>query len=640
MSPDDGGEQTFEEVRKLQADIEATRSRSLALFTSLPTSSEQHVEFGYADVLPLLFYHPGLSPKIREACRVSREAGFRLLWLDSCCIDKSSSAELSEAINSMYTWYMHSDICYAYRSDVPDGSNSEAQMLRFRRSRWHERGWTLQELIAPRRLAFLTQSWRFFGTKRGLASTLEDITGVGFDILTGRDGLASVSVARRMSWAARRQTTRVEDRAYSLMGIFGVHMSPIYGEGTNAFLRLQEEIIRTIPDQSIFAWGYSCTLHSFEGESSSSAWHTHSPCLLAQSPSDFWVDREISPLSSDEFAVRVRRKLEDVPSLHCVFTPHGIRIQLLCIELSQIPKALLALDICDDCTELGHAYAFALLQCEDEEGYVLALPLCHPRSTIRTGVTIATHIQCEVGYHRPHRVVFLSPETLCEILDCPSSITKSEVCLLRNLEVPATPKSGRAPFALKHNLNLWPGDRGDGIDFRIAPHCYEELRVLGFDLLPLCVLERSAAQVIVSTCLVSDPDSHLHSGESKLTVQVQLSLTSLQAYNDTMARFSLTTNAIHTPLRTESQFRACHTGVRTLAQAEFIICVDRHPVTLRHLLLTLERPMESSLIADSRSLDISLELSDMHLYETLIAEEDNSSGLLGPEPEESACTDM
>ncbi|EIW51976.1 uncharacterized protein TRAVEDRAFT_86572, partial [Trametes versicolor FP-101664 SS1] len=185
---------------------------------------------------------------------IAREAGYRLVWIDSCCIDKASSSELSEAINSMFEWYSEADVCYAYLADVPDDEDPRLLDSVFRESRWHRRGWTLQELIAPERVIFLSCTWRFLGTKTGLASTLEQITNVDFAILTGRTTLTSISVAKRMSWAATRWTTRVEDRAYSLLGLFGVHMSPIYGEGANAFLRLQEEIIKTIPDQSIFAW--------------------------------------------------------------------------------------------------------------------------------------------------------------------------------------------------------------------------------------------------------------------------------------------------------------------------------------------------------------------------------------------------
>ncbi|EIW51962.1 HET-domain-containing protein [Trametes versicolor FP-101664 SS1] len=244
--PKDGGEQSYHDVLKIQAAVKRGRFKlSRAPDASLTKYRKRGTIFAY----------PGLSDKIKGFCKVARKAGFRLAWNDACCIDKTSSAELSEAINSMYEWYRLSDMCYVYLADVPDGDRPQEFGSKFQDSRWHRRGWTLQELIAPECLIFLTKTWRFLGSKMGLARTLENLTGINLDILTHRTTLDSISVAGRMSWAAKRYTTRVEDRAYSLMGIFDIHMSPIYGEGENAFLRLQEEIIRTIPDQSIFVWG-------------------------------------------------------------------------------------------------------------------------------------------------------------------------------------------------------------------------------------------------------------------------------------------------------------------------------------------------------------------------------------------------
>lgn len=207
--------------------------------------------------------HPDLCDKIKGVCKVAREAGYELIWIDSVCIDKSSGAELAEAINSMFDLYRLADVCYVYLSDVhaddPLRCGSD-----FERSRWHKRGWTLQELLAPKRVVFLTSSWTLLGTKISLLSALVRATDIDADILLGSAPLSSASVARRMSWASSRETTRIEDEAYSLVGIFGVHLSPIYGEGSNAFLRLQEEILKIVPDQSIFAWGPPpCMLWSF-----------------------------------------------------------------------------------------------------------------------------------------------------------------------------------------------------------------------------------------------------------------------------------------------------------------------------------------------------------------------------------------
>ncbi|KAI0641889.1 heterokaryon incompatibility protein-domain-containing protein, partial [Trametes meyenii] len=197
-----------------------------------------------------------VSDKIRNACIVARTHGYRYVWIDACCINKESSAELSEAINSMYQWYANASVCFAYLADVDDESIPRRTPfeVRFRNSLWHTRGWTLQELIAPRSLIFLSSQWTILGSKRTLAALVEEATGVDRDILTHQKSLDAVSVAHRMWWASGRRTTRLEDEAYSLMGLFGVYMPTIYGEGRRAFLRLQEEILRRIPDQSIFAW--------------------------------------------------------------------------------------------------------------------------------------------------------------------------------------------------------------------------------------------------------------------------------------------------------------------------------------------------------------------------------------------------
>ena len=194
-----------------------------------------------------------LSPKIREACRVARENGHRYIWIDSCCIDKTSSSELSEAINSMYQWYAHAVVCFAFLADVPAGEDHKKKASRFRRSRWFTRGWTLQELIAPIYVRFVCKEWTFIGSKHTMADLVSEITGIGYNALLHVEPLRDFSVAQRLSWSAKRETTRVEDRAYSLLGIFYINMPTLYGEGQRAFRRLQEEILRRIPDQTLFA---------------------------------------------------------------------------------------------------------------------------------------------------------------------------------------------------------------------------------------------------------------------------------------------------------------------------------------------------------------------------------------------------
>ncbi|KAM7186160.1 Heterokaryon incompatibility protein (HET) domain containing protein [Naviculisporaceae sp. PSN 640] len=189
--------------------------------------------------------------KIDMTCNLAVEDRLDYAWVDTCCIDKTSSAELSEAINSMYRWYQRSSICYAYLSDIHLGTHVEDGL---KNCRWWTRGWTLQELIAPQNLEFYDRHWNRRGTKVQLVELIFDITGIDVSILTHTARLSSVPLGRRMAWAAGRETTRIEDRAYSLLGIFNVNMPLLYGEEEKAFTRLQEEIIKLTSDLSILAW--------------------------------------------------------------------------------------------------------------------------------------------------------------------------------------------------------------------------------------------------------------------------------------------------------------------------------------------------------------------------------------------------
>ncbi|KAH7929219.1 HET-domain-containing protein [Leucogyrophana mollusca] len=233
--------------------------------------------------------------KIERCCAQALANGYQYVWIDTCCIDKSSSAELSEAINSMYRWYEDAAVCYAYLADVLSHENPVYEKSSFRLSRYFRRGWTLQEVIAPRRVTFFARDWVKIGTKASEISVISEVTGVDRRVLSKSLPLTEVSVAKKISWASRRETTRVEDRAYSLMGIVGVHMPLLYGEGENAFIRLQHEIIRTSNDQSIFAWGLNIdpTRSLFLGHPSSS--------LLASSPSDFCGCAKVDRIMPNKF---------------------------------------------------------------------------------------------------------------------------------------------------------------------------------------------------------------------------------------------------------------------------------------------------------------------------------------------------
>ena len=224
------------------------------------------------------------ATKIRYAIVESSRHDLNYVWIDTCCIDKSSSAELSEATNSMYSWYEESEICFAYLEDIPSAQSSTTGLGH---SRWFIRGWTLQELIAPANINFYGESWTFLGNKTGLSSALSGITSIPEDILIDPSRRSLASVARKMSWAADRQTSRVEDTAYSLLGIFKVNMPLLYGEGEKAFIRLQEEIIKETDDQSLFAWGLN---HGFD------RYLMYSDGILADSPAAFEGSGNIVPI--------------------------------------------------------------------------------------------------------------------------------------------------------------------------------------------------------------------------------------------------------------------------------------------------------------------------------------------------------
>lgn len=193
---------------------------------------------------------PG-AKKIFYTCQQARDDGHTWAWIDTCNIDKSNNAELSEAINSMFRWYQRSEVCYVYLSDYVHRPNSDLFT-----SRWWTRAWTLQELVAPERVQFFDAHWHEIGTKLDRAD--EIASRMSIDVGTLRDSklMYSQCVAQRMSWASHRQATREEDLAYSLLGIFNINMTMQYGEGEKAFVRLQQEITRTTSDMSIFAWGF------------------------------------------------------------------------------------------------------------------------------------------------------------------------------------------------------------------------------------------------------------------------------------------------------------------------------------------------------------------------------------------------
>ena len=243
--------------------------------------------------------------KIQHCCRQAKADGWQWAWIDTCCIDKTSSAELSEAINSMYRWYSNSMACYAYLSDAEINSTDEFSSLLSspRHSqqlpRWFYRGWTLQELVAPFDVAFYASDWLYIGSKRALKDPLSEATGVPAPILVHSRSLFTIPVASRMRWASKRFTTREEDLAYCLLGLFNVNMPLLYGEGPKAFVRLQQEILKVTNDHTMFLWGllpeaeYQTAIALANG--------VRTTGMVAQNPRDFRKVHDATPIESSSF---------------------------------------------------------------------------------------------------------------------------------------------------------------------------------------------------------------------------------------------------------------------------------------------------------------------------------------------------
>ncbi|OAX37463.1 hypothetical protein K503DRAFT_771461 [Rhizopogon vinicolor AM-OR11-026] len=217
---------------------------------------------------------PGYE-KLKKFCEKALTYGVEFAWSDTCCIDKSSSTELDESIRSMFRWYENSEICIihlAQSETIEDIMDDE----------WMKRGWTLQELLAPRKIKLFSSHWLPMTDDRNdksheetkMMKTLERATGIPLDDISIYFS-GSFGVDRRMAWAARRKTTRVEDVAYSLMGIFDVSLQIAYGEGGDrAFCRLIEAIMQS-GNPSVLNW---------TGEA---AFHPSFSCAIPKSPQNY-----------------------------------------------------------------------------------------------------------------------------------------------------------------------------------------------------------------------------------------------------------------------------------------------------------------------------------------------------------------
>ena len=272
--------------------------------------------------------------KILKCCTQAWEDGFDWAWVDTCCIDKRSSAELTEAINSMYKWYWEAATCYAYLADVAISSNehqhvqgsSKTQLHDdLEKSRWFTRGWTLQELLAPVFVEFYAHDWQRLGSRTKLVDRLVRATNIEKRFLLDRELIFGASIATKFSWASLRQTTRAEDMAYCLLGLVDVNMPMLYGEGHKAFYRLQLEVIKHQKDHTIFAWS-SQKHHSLISTST----------ILAPSPAAFETSARFHPIVTHRPAAALTFEM----------TNNGLRLSLPCIIIGQ--ERIIAIFDCEN----------------------------------------------------------------------------------------------------------------------------------------------------------------------------------------------------------------------------------------------------------------------------------------------------
>ncbi|KJA25459.1 hypothetical protein HYPSUDRAFT_37447 [Hypholoma sublateritium FD-334 SS-4] len=188
--------------------------------------------------------NPRGNTKIIRFCEATaQDHNITLGWIDTVCINKSSSSELDESIRSMYNWYRRASVCITHLSETANISDAHGDS-------WFTRGWTLQELLAPSRSVFYNKNWKQIGsgTDAEIQSVIKTATGItsGELELSWRGAIEAIPLSRRMQMACGRQVTREEDTSYSLMGLLGVDMSIAYGEGASrAFSRLVRELFNT-----------------------------------------------------------------------------------------------------------------------------------------------------------------------------------------------------------------------------------------------------------------------------------------------------------------------------------------------------------------------------------------------------------
>lgn len=284
--------------------------------------------------------------KVEKCCDLAQRHGIDYVWADTCCIDKRSSAELSEAINSMFQWYEQSEACLAYLVDVDVATIGQGEGRHWdiaelvKKSKWFTRGWTLQELLAPKDVLLYDTNWTLLGSKEKLAWTIEACTGIPPNVIE-KFNRSDHSIAERMTWAANRQTTQLEDESYCLFGLFDINLPLLYGEGSKAFVRLQEELIRTSEDASVFVW---------PGQPSAQS------SLLAASPGSYIHPRMQTLKSWQDSTLQDYSFSKNGLSGLGILRPH--RLDVYCLAIG--------------CNYAGHVVAMFVVRKRDE-GYVRVL---------------------------------------------------------------------------------------------------------------------------------------------------------------------------------------------------------------------------------------------------------------------------
>ncbi|KAI6371226.1 hypothetical protein MCOR25_003999 [Pyricularia grisea] len=344
--------------------------------------------------------------KISKTCSIARDRGLEYAWVDTCCIDKENGAELSEAINSIFRWYKDATVCLVFLSDLAQGHESG-----WASCRWFTRGWTLQELIAPSNIEFYDARWNFKGTKRSLLRLLSSITDIDDTVLSGETRLDELPVARKMSWAARRRTSRDEDVAYCLMGLFDLNMPLLYGEGQKAFMRLQEQILNQTRDLSLLAWTAQDEPHPYDDYEDGDDTTQQFRGIFASSPAEFYACRSIVSLPyhlwapmSEEFSITSKALRTNLPLIYgdqpiekdgisivqetqpwMKRTPKNLSLRLQCLESGLVGKMTAGLCI-------------VILLRQTSKGHV--------RTGFRT-----THYTCDTGIGENQQEVYFTAPT-------------------------------------------------------------------------------------------------------------------------------------------------------------------------------------------------------------------------------------